>query len=128
MTSLVKKLVITLLALCFLGGQVATAQAAMINTWELTKSQQLTDQRAQLQAQLDREEVQNKLIELGASPALIQERIDNLTLSELQQLNDQIDTLPAGGFIGVLLVIFIVFVITDAVGATDVFTFVDPVN
>jgi hypothetical protein len=52
-----------------------------------------------------------------------------MTDEEIAQLNQQIDELPAGGdVLGILLVIFIVFVITDVIGATDIFPFIHPVN
>ena len=39
------------------------------------------------------------------------------------------DELPAGGdVLGVILVVFIVFVITDVIGATDIFPFIKPVK
>ncbi len=44
--------------------------------------------------------------------------------------NEGIGQLQAGGdsVLGVILLIFIVFVITDAIGATDIFPFVHPVR
>jgi hypothetical protein len=52
-----------------------------------------------------------------------------MTDEEMAQLNQQIDELPAGGdVLGILLVIFLVFVITDVIGATDIFPFIHPVN
>jgi len=36
--------------------------------------------------------------------------------------------IPAGAdALGILLLLFIVFIVTDAVGATDIFDFVDPI-
>jgi hypothetical protein len=52
-----------------------------------------------------------------------------LTDAEVARLNQRIAELPAGGdVLGVILLIFIIFVITDAIGATDIFPFVDPVR
>jgi len=59
----------------------------------------------------------------------VKSRIDSLTDSELARINRHVDTLDAGGnILGILLVIFIVFVITDVIGATDIFPFIHPVN
>ncbi|MCK5383915.1 MAG: PA2779 family protein, partial [Gammaproteobacteria bacterium] len=58
------------------------------------------------------------------------ERVASLSDSELARINQGIDSLNAGGesVLGILLVIFIVFVITDVIGATDIFPFIRPVN
>jgi hypothetical protein len=54
---------------------------------------------------------------------------DSLSDSELARINQGIEHLNAGGdVLGILLVIFIVFVITDVIGATDIFPFIHPVN
>jgi hypothetical protein len=133
MKNVTKRWVAILLSLSFMGSPMMTAQAAMVSTGSLLTQQQESNPAAlnphlKLKAQLDREAVQQKLLELGASPDQIKERIDHLTLAEAQKLNEQIEMLPAGGLIGTLALIFVVFVITDAIGATDVFTFVDPVR
>ena len=59
---------------------------------------------------------------------MLEQRLASLTPQELQTLNQQIDELPNGGIIGTLVLIFLVFVITDALGATDLFPFVDPIR
>jgi hypothetical protein len=52
-----------------------------------------------------------------------------MTQAEVAQLNQQIDQLPAGsGVLGIVVLIFIVFVITDVIGATDIFPFIHPVR
>lgn len=51
-------------------------------------------------------------------------RVDALTDAEAQQLARQLDTMPAGGnALGVLLTVFLVLLITDLLGWTDVFPF-----
>jgi hypothetical protein len=52
-----------------------------------------------------------------------------MTGDEIAQLNQQINELPAGGdILGILVLVFIIFVITDVIGATDIFPFIHPVN
>lgn len=129
MISQQKRCLLAIVALCFLGGQVMTAQAAMVSTWSLMEEQQLGTEQEQLKGYLAQEEVKDKLLALGADPEQLQQRVDNLTLAELQQLNQQIEELPAGsGVIGAIVLIFVVFIITDALGATDIFPFVNPIN
>ena len=57
------------------------------------------------------------------------ERIAQMTDQEIAHLNQQLAELPAGGdVLGLVVLIFIVFIITDAIGATDIFPFVHPVR
>jgi hypothetical protein len=56
-------------------------------------------------------------------------RINSLTESEIVSLADQIETAPAGGgavgiIVGAAVLAFIVLLITDILGYTDVFPFV----
>ena len=85
--------------------------------------------RQQLLEWLSQTDVQAQLIALGVDVDHAKERIQHLTTAELQMLNQQIDELPAGsGLVGLLVLLFIVFVITDALGATDLFPFVKPID
>lgn len=126
---------IKLLALIFaLSSSLNCAQAAFVDNQRFFAADSASGttadpQRAQLKQLLERDEVRSQLLQLGADPSQIDQRIDRLTATELQQLNTQIDQLPAGsGFLGIAALIFVVFVITDALGATDLFTFVKPIR
>jgi hypothetical protein len=103
-----------------------TAQAAMVGTDTLLESAQTRDSLQQL---LSREAAQQQLLALGVDPEWVASRTDSLSDSELARINQGIEHLNAGGdVLGILLVIFIVFVITDVIGATDIFPFIHPVN
>jgi len=66
---------------------------------------------------------------MGVDPVAAKARVNQLNDDELAVLLENIDSLPAGGDIGGLLVtVFIVLVITDLLGATDVFPFVKNIN
>lgn len=112
----------------FFGSVTLPVQAAMISTPDVIQSQQSQYDREQLFSMLDRDDVQEKLVSMGVAPELVQERINSMTDFEIAQLNQQINDMPAGGIIGVIVLIFVVFVITDAIGATDIFPFVRPVR
>jgi hypothetical protein len=62
------------------------------------------------------------------------QRIDQMTQQELAQVAQDIENMPAGSggvvgpIVGALLVVFIVLVVTDMLGATDVFGFVNDIN
>jgi predicted PurR-regulated permease PerM len=105
------------------------AQAAMIGNEQLINQHQQGQTRDSLQQLLQQQSARQQLQALGVSPDLVKNRIDSLTDSELARINRHVDTLDAGGnVLGILLVIFIVFVITDVIGATDIFPFIHPVN
>ncbi|MNP00283.1 hypothetical protein D3C76_920720 [compost metagenome] len=73
---------------------------------------------------LDDEGVQNKLKELGVERSVVEKRISSLTNEELAQFNQQLDKAPAGGIVGVILLVLLIFVITDLLCITHIFTFV----
>jgi len=105
------------------------AQAAMLGNDRIISEQQVTLDRAKILEVLDQQFTRQQLETWGVSPEMARERINSLTGQELANINRQFDELEAGGgILGILLVIFIVFVITDALGATDIFPFVHPIK
>jgi len=119
-----------LLASAMMIGQMsATVHAAPVTTQSMLEAQQQLGERERLMSQLDREAVAEQLADMGVSTDEVKERVAALSDEEVAQLNDHIESLPAGGdALGVIVLIFLVFVITDAVGATDIFPFVHPVR
>ena len=106
-----------------------SAQAAMIGTDQISNHADSSLTQERLQQFLDKEAAQQQLLALGVSPDWIEDRVNNLTDRELARINQGIDKLNAGGSVGgALLIIFIVFVITDVIGATNIFTFIHPVK
>ena len=106
------------------------AQAAMIGTDQIINQSDSSLTRGKLQQFLDREATQKQLHAWGVSPDRIKQRVNRLTDMELARINQERGRLNAGGdsVIGILLILFIVFIITDAIGATDIFPFVHPVK
>lgn len=106
----------------------APAQAAMVGTAEVLATQTAPADRARLAALLERQDLQRQLAVLGVDATDARARIARLTDAEVAQLNQRIDALPAGAdsVLGVLLLAFLILVITDALGVTDVFPFVHP--
>ena len=109
---------------------IAPAQAAFVGNCQLIASSTADQQRADLLQVMDREEARQQLSALGISVEQAQERISSMTDQEVAQLNQYLADLPAGGadVLAIILIIFIVFVITDAIGATDLFPFIHPVK
>lgn len=124
-----RKFCALLLAVSLMGMQLAPAQAGMIGTAQMLAAEQERVDRDTLAAMLEREDLQRQLASLGVDVNDARDRVASLTDAEVARINQHIETLPAGsGVVGVILLIFVVFVITDAIGATDIFSFVRPVR
>lgn len=108
--------------------QAPVAQAAMIGTPEVLQSQQQQVDRQQLLAMLDDQGVQDKLASMGVERTQVEQRINSLTNAELAQFNQQLSEAPAGGIIGIIVLFLVIFIITDLLCATDLFTFVKCIN
>ncbi|MFO7972537.1 MAG: PA2779 family protein [Desulfobacterales bacterium] len=104
------------------------ARAAMVNTGAVYKQNWHDLSRERIIMFIDRSEVQNQLEAWGVDSDEAKARVDCLTDQEIERISARIDQLPAGGVLGAIvgaaLIIFIVLLITDILGFTDVFTFV----
>lgn len=106
-----------------------SAQADYIDNELLVSDAQQAMDRASLKNLLSSEEAQNKLLELGVSPEQALERIDKLSDAEVARFNAELETMPAGsGVVGIIVLFVLVFIITDIIGATDIFPFIKPVK
>lgn len=121
----------TLTAIVFVLTAVSApaAQAKMVSTQALAASAAAGDARARIEAMLERHEVRAQLIALGVDPQAAYDRVAALSDAEAQSLAKHMDNLPAGGsalglIIGVGLFVFLVLLVTDILGFTDVFPFV----
>lgn len=127
---LLKKTGTLLLSASLLGATIAPAQAAMVGTAQVVAARQGSLDRARLAALLEREDLQRELGAMGVDVKDARDRVAGLTDAEVARINQQLERLPAGSdsVLGVLVLIFIIFVITDALGATDIFPFVHPIK
>jgi hypothetical protein len=79
---------------------------------------------ARLDALLARAEFREGLIAQGVDPALVEARVARLTDAEADALAGRIESMPAGGdIVGTVVFVFLVLLITDLLGWTDVFPF-----
>jgi hypothetical protein len=105
--------------------QIAPLQAAMVGNETLMGD--IT--RADLIKSLDKAEIQNLLISKGVDPEAAKLRIEQMNDDELASLQQNFQHLPAGaGGLGTVAFIFVVLLITDMIGATDIFPFVKKVE
>lgn len=109
--------------------QLPVAQAAVISTDQAIQAQQGDIDRTRLLSLLEKEELQQQLTAYGVDAVVAAERIQSMSDAEVAMLNAKLDEMPAGeGIVGLAALFFIVFIITDALGATDIFTFVKPIR
>ncbi len=105
------------------------AHAAMVSTGEILKQNQRNLDRERLHRLLDRSEVRKQLEAWGVDSEEAKARVDSLTDQEIEEIASQIDQMPAGGSIlGTLVsasvMVFLVLLVTDILGYTDIFPFV----
>ena len=113
----------------FLGMTTLPLQAAMVDTDQLISQQQHNITKQEILGQLEQQAIQDQLVAMGVDMDDAKERLNQMTDEELAQLSQHMDEMPAGsGILGAIVVIFIVLVITDMLGATDVFSFVHNIN
>ena len=104
-------------------GYLPAARAALIPTRTLIESSAADATRGQLQGMLVREDVRAELVRLGVDPTAAENRLAALTAEELQQLQGRMNELPAGGNVFALVgVVFVVLLILEIVGVTNVFS------
>jgi len=105
--SFLKKLGLQIGLLSMLLILVTPAHAGMVSTEEILQQQD----RAQLVRMLERDDVQQQLIELGVDPDSAHARVNQMTQEEVAQLNGRIAELPAGGNIGTVEILLIIIII-----------------
>ena len=101
--------------------------AGMLDTNTLITAAGADADRAALAQRLGSGELQSALTRMGVDPVDAEVRVERLTPAQAADLNARLDQLPAGaGALEAVVIVFLVFVITDAVGITDIFSFVQP--
>jgi len=106
----------------------APAHAAMVSTDEILKQNKQDLDRERLTILLDRSEVRKQLEAWGVKSEEATKTIDSLTDREIAEIVNRIDQMPAGGSFGTLVgaavLVFVILLITDILGYTDIFPFV----
>ena len=113
----------TLFIFCAMMLWLPAANAVLLGTDSaLINPETISTQDDAIQAFLARETVQQQLVQMGVNPELAMARVNALTPTERQLLEKNISDLPAGaGVIEVIGIVFIVLLILELVGVTDIF-------
>ena len=127
----IRKPLAVLMVLTFTGLTVAwtPAQAVMVDTSQILKQNHQEQNRDRLFSLIDRAEVRAQLEAWGVDSQIAKARINSLTDEEVAEIVERFDQLPAGGdgfglLVGAALLVFIILLVTDILGYTDVFPFV----
>jgi hypothetical protein len=108
---------------------LGVAQAALVSTDKVVAKSEIEADRMRIVALIMRQDVQQQLQAEGVDPNEALARVATLSDIEIRQIAARIDSMPAGQgvvetLVGALLIVFIVLLVTDIVGVTDVFPFV----
>lgn len=103
------------------------AYAGMVGTQVVIDQQQVEQHRTQIMDMLSRQELRDELMAYGVDPDMAKQRVAALSDAEVEALAGKLAEVPAGGdsFIGAVVFIFLVLLLTDILGFTDVFPFVN---
>ncbi len=101
-------------------------RAEMIGVQMLLDAQQRSEKIDKARTFLQREDVREQMVLLGADPDEAQLRVEALSDRELSLLAQQIDDLPAAAGAEALLaivgIVFVVLLVLELVGVTNVFS------
>jgi Family of unknown function (DUF6627) len=100
-------IVMTLLTL-LLSIPCPAVQAALIDTEAALNHLQSRNDRQLVKTFLERADVRQALIAQGIDPFEAQMRVDSLTDSEISAIKDKIDNLPAGGVLGLVILVLVI--------------------
>jgi len=99
---------------------IMPAQAQLVSTGDAL-ALDAGNLETRVEAYLLRDGVAAELAELGVSHEMAMARVAGMSASELELMAGRIDQMPAGGVIVVLGVVFLVLIILELVGVTNIF-------
>jgi len=113
----------------FLDFSTQPAWAALVGTEAAVTAVRQQDNRDRVVDFLGRDEVRQALMDQGVDPREAMARVASLSDAELARLAGALDRMPAGGdfgaVLGAALLVFFVLLVTDILGLTHVYSFVN---
>jgi hypothetical protein len=109
---------------------LGVARAALVTTEQMLEESSDAGDRARVQAFVSRADVREQMVALGVDPDEAAARVAALSDAQVREIATQLDHLPAGqsaiaAVIGAAVFIFLVLLITDLLGLTHIFPFVN---
>lgn len=108
---------------------LGVAQAGLVGTDQVIAPSNAEADRERVAAFISREDVRGEMRKMGVDPDEAATRVAGLSDVEIQRIAAEIDRTPAGqgavsAVVGAVVLIFLILLITDLLGLTDVFPFV----
>lgn len=97
------------------------AHAAIVGTEQMVTQETRAASLAKVETFMASEQVAAQLEAWGVAPEVVSERVAALSDAELQQLAANMETDPAGGVLVLIGVVFVVLIILELVGVTNIF-------
>lgn len=105
-----------------LGSTMGVAQAAMLDSATLLSLEQRAQSMHNIEQALSHDGLARQMEAMGVNPAIVIERMAQLTDDELRAMESRLNELPAGGdVLAVIGVVFVVLLILELVGVIDIF-------
>ncbi|MCA1772908.1 MAG: PA2779 family protein [Halomonas sp.] len=121
-TLLIAALVITSLPVA--AAPAASPSTDLVSTQSVLANDGAQADRERIHQLLNRADIQDALVEQGVDLDEVETRVAALSDAEAQQMANQLEELPAGaGVVGALFAVFIILLVTDILGLTDVYPF-----
>lgn len=96
----------------------------LVSTQSVLAGDRAGTDRERINEILARADVQEELLKQGVDLDDVEARVAALSDAEAQQMAEQLEQLPAGaGVIGALFAVFVILLVTDILGLTDVYPF-----
>ena len=126
--SLFKNLVVLIFCLSLAGlGIPMSADAGIIGTDGYLALQDRAIRIERINDTLMQDRVREQLTSLGVDPEHAQQRVATLSDTDLIALDGRLQDLPAGGeFLGLVVAAFLVILILELAGVTDLFPTIGP--
>lgn len=112
-----------------ISGPQQAAMAALVGTETVLDAGRVQSARERVRILMDREDIQAALVRQGIDPQEARARAEALSDAEAVRLAGAIESLPAGGssavgiIVGALVIVFLLLLISDILGYTNVFPF-----
>lgn len=121
--SILRKIVFQFVSLSLMSlGFLQVAHAGIVDTSVMVEKSAAEERAARLDVLLERQDIADQMVALGVSPDDVKARVASLTDAEIAAFEQRLDAQVAGGdAIGVIGTVFLVLLILELVGVTDIF-------
>jgi hypothetical protein len=121
-----RNVIASIVCMSLVGPGMLPASASVIGTDQYLTLQDRDARISRIDDALLQDRVRDQLTALGVDPEDARQRVAALTDADLAVLDERIQDMPAGGFLELVLVAFLVILILDLTGLTDIFPGIGP--